>query len=38
MAFKIESVHLNDVTVVVPEVRGDSRGFFYGDVPRRPVS
>jgi dTDP-4-dehydrorhamnose 3,5-epimerase len=28
MAFKIESVHLNDVTVVLPEVRGDSRGFF----------
>jgi dTDP-4-dehydrorhamnose 3,5-epimerase len=28
MAFKLESVHLNDVTVVVPEVRGDQRGFF----------
>src|ERR1700749_593440 len=28
MAFKIESVHLNDVVVVMPEVRGDSRGFF----------
>ena len=28
MAFKIDSVHLNDVIVVQPEVRGDSRGFF----------
>ncbi|HEY2393667.1 MAG TPA: dTDP-4-dehydrorhamnose 3,5-epimerase [Candidatus Angelobacter sp.] len=28
MAFKIESVHLNDVKVILPEVRGDSRGFF----------
>src|SRR6202451_1550546 len=28
MAFKIESIHLNEVKVIVPEVRGDSRGFF----------
>src|SRR5579862_850704 len=28
MAFTIESVHLNDVKVILPEVRGDSRGFF----------
>jgi dTDP-4-dehydrorhamnose 3,5-epimerase len=28
MGFKIESVHLNEVIVVQPEVRGDSRGFF----------
>lgn len=28
MAFKIESVQLHDVIVVLPEVRGDSRGFF----------
>src|ERR1700744_2548977 len=28
MAFKIESVHLKDVVVILPEVRGDSRGFF----------
>jgi len=28
MPFKIESVHLNDVLVVVPEVFGDARGFF----------
>ena len=28
MSFKIESVHLNEVIVVQPEVRGDSRGFF----------
>jgi dTDP-4-dehydrorhamnose 3,5-epimerase len=28
MSFKIDSVHLNEVVVVQPEVRGDSRGFF----------
>src|SRR5579871_3134522 len=28
MSFKIESVHLNEVIVVQPEVRGDARGFF----------
>src|SRR6266571_5650895 len=28
MGFKIDSVHLNDVKVVLPEVRGDARGFF----------
>ena len=28
MALKIESVHLNDIVVVVPQVLGDSRGFF----------
>ncbi len=28
MSFKIESVHLNEVIVVQPEVYGDSRGFF----------
>lgn len=28
MPFTIESVHLNDVVVVVPEVFGDARGFF----------
>lgn len=28
MAFKIESVHLNDIKVILPEVRGDARGFF----------
>ena len=28
MAFQIESVHLNDVMVVVPQAHGDSRGFF----------
>src|SRR5579864_9420792 len=28
MAFTIESVHLNDITVILPEVRGDARGFF----------
>ena len=28
MAFRIESVHLRDVVVVVPQVHGDSRGFF----------
>jgi dTDP-4-dehydrorhamnose 3,5-epimerase len=28
MGFKIESVHLNEVTVVVPDVHGDARGFF----------
>src|ERR1043166_778881 len=28
MGFKIASVHLNDVKVVLPEVRGDARGFF----------
>src|SRR6476619_5799012 len=28
MAFKIESVHLNDVVVILPQVHGDTRGFF----------
>jgi len=28
MAFKIESVHLNDVVVLLPQVHGDARGFF----------
>ena len=28
MPLSIESVHLNDVVVVVPQVNGDSRGFF----------
>jgi len=28
MPFKIESRHLNDVVVIVPEVFGDDRGFF----------
>jgi dTDP-4-dehydrorhamnose 3,5-epimerase len=28
MAFSIESVHLNDVVVLVPQVNGDERGFF----------
>lgn len=28
MAFRIESAHLDGVVVVVPEVHGDSRGFF----------
>jgi len=28
MAFKIESVHLNDVVVLLPQVHGDTRGFF----------
>jgi dTDP-4-dehydrorhamnose 3,5-epimerase len=28
MAFRIESVHLEEIKVVVPEVRGDERGFF----------
>ncbi|HEX5433548.1 MAG TPA: dTDP-4-dehydrorhamnose 3,5-epimerase [Candidatus Angelobacter sp.] len=28
MPFSIESVHLNDVVVVAPQVNGDSRGFF----------
>lgn len=28
MPMKIESRHLNDIVVLVPEVRGDSRGFF----------
>lgn len=28
MAFAIESVHLNEVVVVVPQVHGDARGFF----------
>jgi dTDP-4-dehydrorhamnose 3,5-epimerase len=28
MAFSIESVHLNDIVVVVPQVNGDERGFF----------
>ena len=28
MAFKIESVHLNEIKVILPEVRGDARGFF----------
>lgn len=28
MPLKIESVHLNDIAVIVPQVLGDSRGFF----------
>jgi dTDP-4-dehydrorhamnose 3,5-epimerase len=28
MSFQIESVHLNQVFVIVPQVFGDSRGFF----------
>jgi dTDP-4-dehydrorhamnose 3,5-epimerase len=28
MAFKIESVHLKDIVVLLPDVYGDSRGFF----------
>ena len=28
MAFSIESVHLNDIVVLVPQVNGDERGFF----------
>lgn len=28
MPFRIESVHLNDIVVVVPQVNGDDRGFF----------
>ena len=28
MAFRIESAHLDGIVVVVPEVHGDSRGFF----------
>lgn len=28
MAFQIESVHLADVKVLLPQVHGDSRGFF----------
>src|SRR5947209_13519032 len=28
MAFKIESVHLKEIIVVLPDVYGDSRGFF----------
>jgi dTDP-4-dehydrorhamnose 3,5-epimerase len=28
MAFSIESVHLNDVVIIAPQVNGDSRGFF----------
>src|SRR5260370_42110183 len=28
MPLQIESVHLNDIVVVVPQVFGDSRGFF----------
>jgi dTDP-4-dehydrorhamnose 3,5-epimerase len=28
MPLSIESVHLNDIVVVVPQVNGDSRGFF----------
>src|SRR5499433_3575386 len=28
MPLKIESVHLNDIVVIVPQVVGDSRGFF----------
>src|SRR5947209_18891078 len=28
MPLKIESVHLDEVVVVVPQVLGDSRGFF----------
>ena len=28
MAFRIESVQLNEIVVLLPEVRGDARGFF----------
>lgn len=28
MPFSIESVHLNDIVVVIPQVNGDERGFF----------
>jgi len=28
MPFSIESVHLNDIVVLVPQVNGDERGFF----------
>ncbi len=28
MPFQIESVHLNEIVVVLPHVHGDSRGFF----------
>jgi dTDP-4-dehydrorhamnose 3,5-epimerase len=28
MPFNIESVHLNDIVVVMPQVNGDERGFF----------
>ncbi|HJX83689.1 MAG TPA: dTDP-4-dehydrorhamnose 3,5-epimerase [Candidatus Angelobacter sp.] len=28
MPLRIESVHLNEIVVILPQVRGDSRGFF----------
>src|SRR2546421_7246653 len=28
MAFQIESVHMDEVVVIAPEVKGDARGFF----------
>src|SRR5207248_9754912 len=28
MSFKIESIQLNEVVVIAPEVHGDARGFF----------
>ena len=28
MSFRIESVHLGEIKVIVPQVRGDDRGFF----------
>lgn len=28
MAFFVESIHLGEIKVIVPEVRGDDRGFF----------
>lgn len=28
MPLRIESVHLNDIVVILPQVQGDSRGFF----------
>src|SRR5215470_16011139 len=28
MAFRIESIHLEEIKVILPEVRGDERGFF----------
>jgi dTDP-4-dehydrorhamnose 3,5-epimerase len=28
MSFKIESIQLNEIVVLAPEVRGDARGFF----------
>lgn len=28
MPLRIESVHLNDIAVILPQVHGDSRGFF----------